>query len=73
MMHLKIFLEVMKQLQDANNTIKSQDKQIKQLQAGKLLQNFSSTICQHFCRHFIRHFGCTLSTFCQQFERNRLP
>ena len=43
----------MKQLQDANNTIKSQDKQIKQLQAGKLLQNFSSTICQHFCRHFI--------------------
>ena len=49
----------MKQLQDANNTIKSQDKQIKQLQAGKLLQNFSSTICQHF----IRHFGCSLSTF----------
>ena len=30
----------MKQLQDANNTIKTQDKQIKQLQAGKLLQNF---------------------------------
>ena len=31
-------LEVMKQLQDANNTIKAQDQQIKQLQAGKLLQ-----------------------------------
>ena len=28
----------MKQLQDANNTIKAQDQQIKQLQAGKLLQ-----------------------------------
>ena len=56
MMHLKKFSEVMKQLQDANNTIKSQDKQIKQLQAGKLLQKI-------LLQNFMQHFRYLMSTF----------
>ena len=46
----------MKQLQDANNTIKSQDKQIKQLQAGKLLQKI-------LLQNFMQHFRYLMSTF----------
>ena len=54
----------MKQLQDANNTIKAQDQQIKQLQAGKLLQlDLQSQLRDAaYCYHFL-----------QFIKRNRLP
>ena len=52
----------MKQLQDANNTIKAQDKQIKQLQAGKLLQIFyCGTLCSILAA-LCQHLSFILST-----------
>ena len=51
----------MKQLQDANNTIKTQDKQIKQLQAGKLLQNY-------LLHWFMQQFACTFVNILKEID-----
>ena len=62
----------MKQLQDANNTIKAQDQQIKQLQAGKLLQINLQSPLQDAVKIFAMSL-CKKYQFLQRIIRNRLP